>query len=279
MANSSTLKTYLGTAESGPLIIKPVQAASLALQLTTSVFTDAGTYRLPRIASDPSAAWIAENAEIAASEAVADEVPVQLRKIAGLSVVSNETADDTDPQAAAVVGAGLARDIAKRIDGAFFGTAPANLNLQPAGLEFLSGTVTTIAANPALGIDAFIDALAAADNLGVDIASWVVDPATASALAKLKVSTGSNLPLFGTGAVNGIQRDVLGIPLRVSPYVVAGTAWGIPTSRVFGVIRKDVTVDVDRSAFFTKDQTAIRAVMRLGFGFVQPEAVVKIKAA
>lgn len=279
MANSSTLKTYLGLTETGPLIVQPVERESLALQLTTVVHTEAGSFRFPRITADPAAAWIAENAEITASEASADEVPVIPKKIAGLSVISNELANDTSPEAAEVIGNGLARDIAKKIDAAFFGTAPENTTLQPGGLEYLGTAVEDIDADPAAGIDAFIDALAAAETLGVALSAFVTDPATAKALAKLTTGTGSNLPLFGVGATNGIERNILGVPLFVSPYVVAGTAWGIPAARIFSVLRSDVSLDIDKSAFFTKDQTTIRAIMRVGFGFVQPEAVIKIKEA
>lgn len=279
MANSSTLKTFLGTTEAGPLIIAPVTRDSLALAVTTLVQTDAGTFRFPRVSADPTAAWTAENAEIAVSEATADEVVVTPRKIAGLSIVSNELANDTSPEAAQVIGDALARDIAKGIDRAFFGTAPANTTIQPGGLEYLATAVTTITANPAVGIEAFIDALAAAESFGMTLDSFITDPATAAALAKLTTGSGSNLPLFGVGAANGIERAILGVPLLVSPSVVAGTAWGIPKASVFSVLRNDVTLDIDKSAYFSKDQTAIRAILRVAFGFVQPEAIIKIKAA
>ncbi|POH67628.1 phage major capsid protein [Cryobacterium zongtaii] len=279
MANSSTLKSYLGISEAGPLIVQPVERESLALRLTTVVHTGGGTFRFPRITTDPSAAWIAENAEITVSEATADEVPVIPKKVAGLSIISNELANDTSPEAAGVIGDGLARDIARRVDQAFFGTAPANTNVQPGGLEYLGTTVENIDADPSAGIAAYIDALAAAEALGVTLSAFVTDPTTARALAKLTTGTGSNLPLFGVGATNGIERNVLGVPLHVSPYVLPGTAWGIPSDRVFAVLRDDVSLDIDKSVFFTKDQTAIRGIMRVGFGFVQPEAVIKIKAA
>jgi HK97 family phage major capsid protein len=279
MANSSSLKSFFGVTETGPLVIEPVSRESLAIQVTTRIDTVAHTFRFPKITSDPSASWIGENEEITTSEAVADEVSVTPKKVAGLSIISNELANDTSPAAAGVIGDGLGRDIAGRVDAAFFGAAPASTAVQPGGLENISDDVTTIAADPAAGLEAYIDALAAAEGFGVTLDYFVVNPATASALAKLKTGTGSNLPLFGVGATNGIQRDILGVPLRVSPHVLAGTAWGIPTSRIYTVLRSDVTVDVDKSVFFTKDQTAIRAVLRIGFGFVQPEAIVKINAA
>lgn len=283
MANpaSSTLRNFTGITEAGPLIIEPVTAASLALTVSTVITTAGHTYRLPTIKEDPQAAWIAEGEEIPTSEAVADEVSVVPRKVAGLSVISNELANDTSPEAATTIGDGLGRDIARKVDAAFFGPAPtgAAAAVQPGGLESLAASVTTVTADPAGGLSAYIDGLAEAEALGVTLRAWIVDPATARALAKLTTGTGSNLPLFGTGATNGIERNALGVPLLVSPYVVAGTAWGIPDGRVFSVLREDVTVDVDKSAFFTTDQTAIRAIARIGFGFVQSKAVVKIKAA
>ncbi|GAB2973619.1 phage major capsid protein [Frigoribacterium salinisoli] len=279
MVNSSTLRSFTGITEAGPLIIEPLQAASLALAVSTVITTAGHTYRLPVITEDPQAAWVAEGDEIPTSEAVADEVAVVPRKVAGLSVISNELANDTSPEAATTIGDGLARDIARKIDGAFFGPAPANGSVQPNGLEALGGKATAITADPTAGLSAYIDGLAEAEALGVSLRAWVVDPATARALAKLTAGTGSNMPLFGTGATNGIERNVLGVPLLVSPYVVAGTAWGIPDGRAFSVLREDVSVDVDKSAFFTTDQTAIRAIARVAFGFVQTKAVVKIKAA
>lgn len=275
MANSYTLAVF-GIHEAGPLIIEPLEAESLAMRVTTVVNTDGRDYRIPLITEDPSADWLDENDEIPLSEQAADSVTVTPAKIAGLSVIPNELANDTSPEAADMIGQGLARDIGRKLDLAFFGAKPASGSPQPGGLDSLT-TETVINADPTLGTDAFVDALAAAESVGAPVDAWVTDPATAKALAKLKQGTSSNLPLFGTGATNGIQRDVLGVPLFVNPNVLAGTVWGVPKSRVFTVLRQDVTIDVDKSRYFEFDQTAIRAVLRVAWGFPQPQSVVKIK--
>ena len=54
--------------------------------------------------------------------------------------------------------------------------------------------------------------------------------------------------------------------------------WGIARDRVIVAMHSITTSAVDRSAFFTSDRTAIRATMRLDFGFVQAADVVKIAA-
>ena len=50
--------------------------------------------------------------------------------------MSTEAAEDTFPAAADMIGDGLARDIAKKLDAAFFGSAPGG-TAQPNGLEDL----------------------------------------------------------------------------------------------------------------------------------------------
>lgn len=48
------------------------------------------------------------------------------------------------------------------------------------------------------------------------------------------------------------------------------------SSQIFLVIREDVSVEADGSAFFSSDSTAVRAIMRVGFGFTNPAGLVKI---
>jgi HK97 family phage major capsid protein len=278
VANSSTLRTYFGLAETSKLVIEPVTRESLAIGLTTLVTTVNGSYRIPMVTEDPTASWTAEGAEIPLSEAVGDETLIVPKKIAVLSKISNELANDTSPAAQGIIGDGIARDIARRIDSAFFGAAPASDTVQPGGLEFLGDAVTTIAADPTAGLDAYVDAMAAASDLGVTLGAFVVDSATGVALAKMKTGSASNQPLLSITATGSTVPSIHGVPYLVSRDALPGTVWGIPTGRIFTVLREDVTVDIDTSVFFTSDQTAIRGVARIGFGFVQPQAVIKIKA-
>ena len=57
-------------------------------------------------------------------------------KVAGRTQVSNEAAQDSRPEVANQIGLGLARDIARKIDAAFFANTPTNT---PSGLLSLSG--------------------------------------------------------------------------------------------------------------------------------------------
>lgn len=283
MPNSSTLSVLTGQ-QVAPLIIEPLTRESVALAATTVANTDQQSYRIPRITADPSADWIGPNTEIEASEATGADLTVIPAKVAGVSYIANELANDSDPQAAGIIGQRIAVDIARRIDRAFFGpvitdTGDTDYNaLRPVGLESITGTaLNNVDANPTAGLDPYIDALAAAESEGVQLTSWVLNPTDAATLAKVKTGTGSNVLLLGGGAENGPSRTILGIPVRTSPYVTTGTAWGIPAARTFTVLRRDTEVVIDRSARFAFDQTAIRAICRLGFGFPHARAIIRIK--
>ncbi|WP_040164303.1 phage major capsid protein [Microbacterium gorillae] len=273
--NIPSLKVLTGAAIA-PLLIRPLQTESVAIAASTYMEIRDESISFPIITTDPSASWVAENEEIPMSEAAGASINIKPTKLAGLTHISNEIANDSNPTAAGIAGLALARDIAKKIDAAFFGPESANV-VQQSGLESIpTGEFTHIDANPATSLEAWVDALAAAEAVGTEPSTWVTDPATAQALAKLKTGTGSNVFLLGQGAENGPSRQVLGVPLVVSPYVLPGTVWGIPRDRSMIIMRERAEIAVDKSFRFGFDQTVIRAVCRVGFGFPHAAGIVKI---
>lgn len=257
------------------LVVQPVEANSIALQAGTLVTTDATRTKIPRVTADPSASWVAEGAEIGTSDPTVDDITVTPEKLAGLVVVSTEAAEDTSPAAADMIGDGLARDIAKKLDAAFFGTSPAS-SAQPEGLEDLAGVTEVDAGTAWADLDPFAAALSNAEGHGVQVSNFVANPADALLLSQLKESTSSIRPLLGADATTATRRLIQGVPLLVSSAVTAGTIWGIPKQRAVIVRRKDVELDVDASAYFTSYRTAVRAILRVGFGFTDPATVQKV---
>jgi HK97 family phage major capsid protein len=264
--------------EVGPLIVQPIERMSVALQVATVINVGAqnADFRLPVVTGDPNAAWTAEGAEIAPSDATFAEEVVPFSKLAALTIMSRELAEDSNPAAAEVVGQGMARDIAQRIDAAFFGdlAAPA-----PPGLETLAGVTNVSAGAAYTNLDAFLQAISEAEELGATVTAFATNPATALILAQLKQETGSNAPLLQPDPTMPTRRMVSGVPLYVSPAVTAGVVWAIPKDRVYVALREDVTLAVDRSVFFTSDRVAVRATCRAGFGFPHPAAVVRVATA
>lgn len=255
------------------LVVQPALGASVFARVATTVTTNATEYRIPIVAADPTAAWVAEGAEITPTDPTLQELVVTPAKVAGLTIISRELADDSNPAAAQVVGDGLARDIARRLDQAAFAglASPA-----PAGLTTLSGVQTYVNANAFTTLDFAAQAISKAETVGAIVTAFVTSPATALALATIKQTTGSNQPVLGMDATAATSRNILGVPLYVSQYVAANTLWAIDASRMWLVVRNNATVEADRSVFFTSDRVAVKATMRAGFGFVHPQSIVKV---
>ena len=259
--------------EVSTLLVLPAMGASIAAQVSTVVHTGSKDFRLPIVQQDPTAAWVAEGQEISPSDATLAELTVTPSKVAGLSIITNELANDSTPEAAAVVGDGLARDIARKVDAAYFGTTAPNA---PAGLGSLTAVSVVDTGTAIANTDVYAEALSKAEQVGATITSFVANPADALALAKVKKATGSNEPLLGNDPTSPTSRTILGVPLYVSPAVAAGTIWGIDKARSYVIVREDASVEADASPYFTSDRTAIRATMRVGFGFPHPAALVRL---
>jgi hypothetical protein len=65
------------------------------------------------------------------------------------------------------------------------------------------------------------------------------------------------------------REDAIGDVL-VSPSVAADVVWAIAAAHSLFVIRQDASVQTDSSVFFTSDRVAVRATLRVGFGFTYP---------
>lgn len=260
----------------GQLVVQPALGFSVFAQAATIATTGARDFRIPLVVADPIAQWVDEGDEIVPSDPTLAELVVTPPKVAGLSVVSREMADDSDPAVAQVIGEGLARDLSRKIDQAAFAglAAPA-----PAGLSTLSGVQTYINADAFVSLDFAAEAVSKAETVGATITHFIAGPAVALALAKIRTATGSNQPVLGTDATAATSRSVLGVPLLVTPHVAANTLWAVDSSRMWLVVRDNATVETDRSVFFTSDRVAVKATMRAGFGFVHPQSVVKVTTA
>lgn len=263
------------------LIVEPVTRESVAFQVSTPVPTNSKEVRFPILTDDPTAAWVDEGDELNVDDAEFDDLVVTPKKIAAITAVTSELATDSSPEAQAVIGEALVRSLTAKIDSAFFGNTVAH---GPYGLKSRAGVQLVLAGAAPKDTDAFLEAISKAETVGSQLTSWVTDPDTALYLAKLKKQDGSNEPLLTTDAASPTGRLIAGVPLVVSPHVTpkaapAPSVWGIPRARSFAVIRKDVTVDTDKSAFWTSDRIGVRAIARVAFGWPHEAALVEVRLA
>lgn len=263
--------------EIGPLIVQPVQELSVALQVSNLLTTTSHEMRLPIVKEDVSAGWTPEGTDINVDDPTVDELVVTPRKLASLTLISNEQANDTTPAAVNLVGESIARTISREIDKAFFGTTIAN---GPAGIASIVGV------NPVVSdldnVDGFADAEYAVLAAGGRISAWCANANTARELSKLKKFIGtdieSNQPLLQPDPALAGRRTINGVPLHVVPgtAIADGEVWGFDGRRVFSVLREDVTLAVDPSWAFGKDSVAVRATIRVAFGYPHPAAIAHI---
>ncbi|MCZ0732213.1 phage major capsid protein [Mycolicibacterium iranicum] len=274
-SNTTTFASILRPEQVAELVIQPLIAQSIAGQVLTAVTTGSHDYRIPVVTADPSASWVAEGAEIPVDDAEVDEVIVTPKKLAGLTVITRELANDSNPAAADVVGDGITRDLIRKVDQALFTASTTN---GPGGIPGVSGVSTVDAGASYANVDAFSDALYTAAGFNATISAWVTNPATAKTLAKVKEGSGSNKPLLQPDPTQPGRRQILGVPLLTTPYVTTtnNVIWGIAAQYAYLVVREEGEVESDRSVFFTSDRVAVRAIVRLGFGFPHPASLVKI---
>lgn len=259
----------------GPLIEQPLRDESVALRVTTVLSTVERATRFPIVSADGTAAWTPEGDEIDASDATVDELEVVPRKLAALSIISRELAEDSSPGAAEVVGRGLVADLARKVDKAFFAATTPN---GPAGIASIAHQTVTAASYT--NLDAFAEAISKAGDVGATISSFVTSPATALALSKLKDESNSNRPLLQPDPTQPGRSVIFGIPLVPSPAVTGtGVVWAIPVLKTFSVVREGTTLAVDSSAYFSSDRVGVRATARIAFGFPHAAAIVRIGPA
>ncbi|MEU7768828.1 phage major capsid protein [Nocardia sp. NPDC049190] len=254
------------------LIVQPVQRDSVAFQVTTLVGISTHSSKFPIVTADPAAAWTPEGQEITPDDQDFDELEVTPKKVAGLTIVSNELAADSNPSALSIVGAGLVRSIVAKVDAAFFATVTAN------GPDGIGGTLhqNVDIGSGITNTDVFAEAIAKAENVGARLTSFVTHPNTALTLANLKEATGSNKPLLGPDPSVPGARSILGVPLLTSPYVTGGDIWGIPQDYSYTVLRNNTSLAISDDAYFSSDRVGVRATMRVAFAFPHETAVIRI---
>jgi HK97 family phage major capsid protein len=147
-SNTTTFAPILTPEQIGQLVVTPLTQQSIAGQTMTTVQTSSHTYRIPIVTADPSASFVAEAAEIPVTDATVTELDVTPTKLAALSVISQELADDSTPAAAQVIGDGILRNLQRVLDTALFSATTLN---GPGGLPGVSGISTVSAGRGLLG--------------------------------------------------------------------------------------------------------------------------------
>src|SRR5690606_33352789 len=222
-----------------------VQARAIAAQVATVVTTNAAEMHFPVWSQDPSAAWTAEGAEIATSDATTGELIVRPSKVAALTRASNEMLADSHPSVAEALARALARDTAKKIDAAFFGDSVTN---GPDGIKSL--TTASVSYDGPDNLDFLVDAVYEGLANGANISHVVLGTELAKAVDQLKLADASNQYLVGQNPqlAQAGQSAISGLIVLRSTDLEPTEGYALDRDQVQYVLRQGTTVAADQSA-------------------------------
>jgi HK97 family phage major capsid protein len=262
--------------EHGAVYWQPLRDTSVALrpEVTTNILTEAAKYRVPVVTGNPNAEWTPEGADIALSDPTTTEVSVTPPKVAALTKLSRELADDSGGQALGIVGQGMVFDLAQKIDEAFFGS-PVSTEA-PNGLNDVTGVSTVALTGAFANIDPFNEAMSIAEQQGRNVTAFVGNPDTVLRLTNLKEATGSNRPLLQPDPTAPHRRLLGGVPLLSSQYVADNTVWALPRDAALSILRTPAELATSEDAAFGSYSIMVRIVQRVGFLFPHAAAIVKV---
>ncbi len=260
------------------LIVTPLERDSLALRATRVLPTTRDAIQIPMLTEDVPTDFVAEGAELPTGEPVVNEATLTPTKIAALTVISSELAEDSEPAAVELIGQSIARSIRLKLDQAFL--LAASGGLPSPGV--LTGSSYTDGGQLGDNLDGISDAIGSVESASGQATAIVMNPQTWGRLAKLKVlASDSNQPLLGVGesGVNQAQvRTLFGVPVYVDHAVAAEVIGVWDSSAVATALRRDVKVETDASRYFDSDSVAVRATLRADWKVLDPARVVKLDA-
>ena len=239
--------------------------------------------QMPRLDTGASASWGGENETISSSAVEFGQVEMVLRKVVGKVAVSNELIEDADPSIVDLINRDLTDAVAEKVDqGLLEGTGGA----EPLGLYYQPNIVwTDLSGTP--DFDDFYDAIYQVRRRNHEITAWISHPRLENTLLKLRTGDSQYLRPYVEGVSGNEPRlpQLLGLPVIYTTNVSITGMPGTNESYCIGADWKQVIIG-DRNGLrlssstdeaFSKDQTIVRAVYRVGLMLRHPEAVVVVK--
>jgi HK97 family phage major capsid protein len=258
-------------------VIQKLIAQSSVLQAGTRIVEmPYGQAVIPRIGTNPTVSWFAENAEITAADMAFESVSLTAKKAACRVIVSNELLNDS-PILGDTVERAMVQQIRQVVDDGFLnGTGSSD---DPVGILNASGTQTKDLSDATISIDDLVnaywalmaktggnivalmnsDALAKLDTLKSDQSEYLTGQAPAAYQSMRKLLAGNIATATGS-------PDTTSIVLGDFKYAVMGLTTGMK-------------MQIDPYSLSKNDQTVIRMTYRVDFALTQPSAFFVISNA
>jgi HK97 family phage major capsid protein len=267
----------------GFLVPEPLSAAIVELrelygvirQNATVIPMSDATLTIPRLASEVTAYYVGENVTITASDPTLSSIKLDAKKLATLTVMSNEVNEDAAISIAEMLSRSIGQSFAIAEDAAGFlgdgtstyGGIQGLISALAAGSQYTATSRTTFSA---LTMADFESMMGQAKQWAGYSPKWYISKAGyAASMARLADAVGGNTNV--TIANGPSMVSFLGFPVVMTQGLesrLTGTTTG--TFCFFGDLRqgvymgsrKDITLAIDSSRYFDQDSIALRAVQR-----------------
>ena len=269
--------------------------ANIAVALQTGptiIETNAKTISLPHLTADATAAWVAEAGTISESDPTGETVTVTPTKLAALTKVSREFADDSNPGVTDILMGNLQRSLALGVDLAFY--TGSGTGDEPTGLQATSGITNAAMPSSTNGavptnLDPWLTAIStiAANNGNLDKTVIVMNAHVWGELVALKDDQHRYL-LESVQSGNAPARSIDGVKVYLTNQLpqtetkgssnVTCSSYIYDASQVIVVRREEMRLEATKDAYFATDQIGIRAIARIGFAVPNPLAVYRLNS-
>jgi len=188
----------------GRYIDIPREASSVMEAGATMIDAPSGTISIPKLNSDVSAAFIAENSAITESDLDIDTITMTPRLCAGTASFTRHVLETSDPRVDALVRENLQFRITNAIDNAALTGDGTGAN--PTGVSNATGieTFTTTGSSTMTHAESYeIVGEVASNNIDTAGGVWIINPASAATLASTAKDSGSGLFVYENGQIAG----------------------------------------------------------------------------
>ena len=287
---TDTAGGYIVPEEAIAQVIEKLKAQVVAYDLGARDMACTGVpCTIPKLTTAATGYWVSENSTITSSDLGFEQINMTPKTVAGRVVLSNLLLETSQPTADQIIEEDLAQQLGLAVDlGVLNGSSGGGAG-EPVGIMQTSGVGTVVSASDAdtpptvAEMMEFISDLDAANALRGRL-GWCVHPLMMSQIRQMTEDTSSAyVPLTRLNTGDGFATTLFGYPFRTSTQMTAPTtgSGNCERSMLFGnwddvmiarwggmrLLASDTSDDA-----FSKDQTHIRATMRVDVALRHPES-------
>ncbi len=285
---TDTAGGYIVPEEAIQQVIERLKANVVAYDLGARDMPSTGVpVTIPKLTTSATGYWVSENSTITASDLGFEQINMTPKTVAGRVILSNLLLETSAPTADAIIEQDLASQLGLAVDlGVLNGSAGGGAG-EPVGIMQTTGVgtfTTALRSNAAPTVPELMDAVLDLDNANAlrGRLGWSMHPIALSKCRQIEEDGGNTyVPVTAVNTSTGFADTLFGYPVRTSTQMTAPTTGAATRSICFGnwddvmicrwggmrLLASDSSDDA-----FSKDQTHIRATMRMDAALRHPES-------